>query len=87
MSIITLLVTSFLTSTLPYMVGLLLDDIANPNTVRMDTSHMEMLYVLLGLSISTYIRVIVTDRLQERISVSLRVEVFSSFVRNDMYFF
>lgn len=73
---------------LPLMVGLLLDDIANPNDPRkLDTSHMEMVYLLLGLSVSTYVRVIVTDLLQERISVSLRVEVFSNFVRNDMYFF
>lgn len=73
---------------LPLMVGLLLDDISNPNDTRkLDTSHMEMVYLLLGLSISTYIRVIVTDLLQERISVSLRVDVFNSFIRNDMYFF
>lgn len=47
------------------MVGVLLDDISKPgNEKKLNTNHMEMLYVLLGLSVVTYIRVIVTDYLQ-----------------------
>lgn len=62
---VTLVVSSFLTSLLPYMVGVLLDDIAHPNDEKkLNTNHMDMLYVLLGLSVATYVRVIVTDYLQ-----------------------
>lgn len=59
---------------LPLMVGILLDSISNPKDARqVDTTHMEMVYLLLALSVATYIRVVTTDILQERISVSLRV--------------
>lgn len=58
---ITLVTSSVLTSLLPYMVGILLDDIANPNDEKkLNTNHLDMLYVLLGLSVVTYIRVSVS---------------------------
>lgn len=88
---ITLLVTSLFTSSIPYATGLLLGKISEAQlpeeeqTITM--SYLTMLLFLIGLCVSNYIQMITTSIFQERIGIHLRLDVFGSFLTNDIHFF
>lgn len=50
-------------------------------------SYLTMLFFLIGLCVSSYIQMITTSIFQERIGIHLRLDVFGSFLTNDIHFF
>jgi ABC-type multidrug transport system fused ATPase/permease subunit len=46
-----------------------------------------MLYVILALGVSTYLRYTSTQYLQEYLSIDMKMDIYSKFIKNDMYFF
>lgn len=100
MSMAFLVFSSLITSSIPYVIGQLLDAISNialassdppvPTDVTEDTLskfHHYFLITLALLTVSTFFRTITMQLFQEKIGISLRTDVFGNFIRNDMYFF
>ncbi len=48
---------------------------------------LRLLYVIIGLAISTYLRRGSTYFLQEYLAIDMKMDIYSKFIKNDMFFF